>query len=330
MAVPESRATFSEYCLRALGDGVIQVNVSEDQVEDRIDEALYLFQQVHMDAVSKVFARHVVTGTQLHFANASITGNFINNEVLHVAGNTGGLSFTVTDNTVTANANTNTAYIVGFYNGDVERFANNDVLVGAQSSANGTFRHHVLGDMDNKYFAIDEDLIAVTRVWNPWESRSSADILFDGQSQFNIAMMGSFTNNTLIPYVMGRQYQQLLSDTLRGRPQHRFQRHQNRLYFDVNWRTNFRPGNFIVAEGYQVIDPEAFPNIWSDRWLQRYTIALIKRQWGTNLSKYTGVALPGNVSFDGRSMLTEANQEVKDLEVELRSTYELPIEFAVG
>ena len=40
MAVPTSRATFKEYCLRKLGKPVIEINVDDDQVDDRIDECL--------------------------------------------------------------------------------------------------------------------------------------------------------------------------------------------------------------------------------------------------------------------------------------------------
>ena len=40
MAIPSSKATFKSYCLRALGFGVIDINVSDDQADDRIDEAL--------------------------------------------------------------------------------------------------------------------------------------------------------------------------------------------------------------------------------------------------------------------------------------------------
>ena len=47
MAVPNTRETFKEYCLRALGKPVIDVNVDPDQVEDRIDEALQFFAQYH-------------------------------------------------------------------------------------------------------------------------------------------------------------------------------------------------------------------------------------------------------------------------------------------
>ena len=38
MANPNSRATLKEYCLRTLGKPVIEINVDDDQVEDRIDE----------------------------------------------------------------------------------------------------------------------------------------------------------------------------------------------------------------------------------------------------------------------------------------------------
>ena len=43
MAVPNSKTTFKNYCLRNLGFGVIDINVSDDQVDDRIDEAIQYF-----------------------------------------------------------------------------------------------------------------------------------------------------------------------------------------------------------------------------------------------------------------------------------------------
>ena len=47
MAVPNTKATLKEYCLRALGKPVIEINVDDDQVDDRIDEALQYFSQYH-------------------------------------------------------------------------------------------------------------------------------------------------------------------------------------------------------------------------------------------------------------------------------------------
>ena len=46
MAVPTSKSTFKEYCLRALGKGVIDINVSDDQIDDRVDEGFTIFLKI--------------------------------------------------------------------------------------------------------------------------------------------------------------------------------------------------------------------------------------------------------------------------------------------
>ena len=61
MAKPNSRATLIDYCLRNLGAPVIEINVDDDQIDDRIDEALQFYEHYHTDAVEKVFLKHQVT-----------------------------------------------------------------------------------------------------------------------------------------------------------------------------------------------------------------------------------------------------------------------------
>ena len=61
MAVPSSRSTFKELCLRRLGKPVIEINVDDDQVEDRIDQALLYYQDYHFDGSQKLFLKHAVT-----------------------------------------------------------------------------------------------------------------------------------------------------------------------------------------------------------------------------------------------------------------------------
>ena len=51
MAKPNSRSTLIDYCMRSLGAPVVEINVDEDQVEDRIDEALQFYQHYHADAI---------------------------------------------------------------------------------------------------------------------------------------------------------------------------------------------------------------------------------------------------------------------------------------
>ena len=54
MAIPSTKATLKTYCLRALGYGVIDINVSDDQVDDRLDEALQYFAQYHYDGIKQM------------------------------------------------------------------------------------------------------------------------------------------------------------------------------------------------------------------------------------------------------------------------------------
>ena len=65
MAKPNSRQTLIDYCLRNLGHPVIELNIDEDQIDDRIDEGLQFYQHYHADAIEKVFLKHQVTQTDI-------------------------------------------------------------------------------------------------------------------------------------------------------------------------------------------------------------------------------------------------------------------------
>ena len=68
-----SRETLKQYCLRALGKPVIEINVEDDQVEDRIDEALQYFAQYHYDGVERMYLKHVVTAADITRARSDET-----------------------------------------------------------------------------------------------------------------------------------------------------------------------------------------------------------------------------------------------------------------
>ena len=65
MANPNSRQTLIDYCKRRLGDPVIEVNVDEDQLEDRVDEALQYFREYHSEATYRGYIQHQVTQTDI-------------------------------------------------------------------------------------------------------------------------------------------------------------------------------------------------------------------------------------------------------------------------
>ena len=55
MATPTSNTEFKEFCLRKLGKGVIEINVSDAQVDDRVDEAINFYQDYHFDGTERTF-----------------------------------------------------------------------------------------------------------------------------------------------------------------------------------------------------------------------------------------------------------------------------------
>jgi len=82
MAKPNSRQTFIDYCLRSLGAPVIEINVDDDQLDDRVDEALQFYQAYHDDAIEKVYLKHEITQTDID--NGYITTNDLITDVVRI------------------------------------------------------------------------------------------------------------------------------------------------------------------------------------------------------------------------------------------------------
>ena len=77
MAAPNSRDTLIEYCKRRLGDPVIEINVDDDQVEDRLDEAIQYYQEFHSDATFRTYLKHQVTQTDIDNEYISIPSDVV-------------------------------------------------------------------------------------------------------------------------------------------------------------------------------------------------------------------------------------------------------------
>ena len=79
-------------------------------------------------------------------------------------------------------------------------------------------------------------------------------------------------------------------------------------------------GNYIIVEAYDVIDGDTYSDVWSDRWLQNYASALVREQWGLNLTKFDGMQLVGGVTFNGANILAEAREDRQRMEEEAITT----------
>jgi hypothetical protein len=90
------------------------------------------------------------------------------------------------------------------------------------------------------------------------------------------------------------------------------------------WNEDVQPNQYIMIDGYTEVNPEEFPDVWSDPWLRKYATALVKLQWGENLKKFEGMNLPGGITFNGQKIWEEANEEIIKLDDEVINSYSLP------
>jgi hypothetical protein len=91
------------------------------------------------------------------------------------------------------------------------------------------------------------------------------------------------------------------------------------VYLDIN-KDLLVPGEYIIVEAYDIIDPNTYSDVWNDRWLQNYASALIREQWGLNLTKFTNMQLLGGVQFNGEQILSEAKADRKEMEEQATSS----------
>jgi hypothetical protein len=99
----------------------------------------------------------------------------------------------------------------------------------------------------------------------------------------------------------------------------------------MDWENKITPDvDYLLIECYRKIDPTSYTDIYDDIYLKRYATALIKQQWGANLSKFNGVAMLGGVTMNGETIYSQALEEINKLEEQIQLHFELPINYMVG
>ena len=317
MAHPTTRTQFKEYCLRKLGKPVIEINVDDDQVDDRIDEALQFWRDYHYDGTEKLFMKHCITQD----------------------------------------------------------------------------------DINRQWIYCPDAVQFVTGIF-PFDQSNASINMFDLRYQLRLHDLYDFTSVSYVSYEITMQHIRTLNLLFSGTPQFRFNRHQNRVYLDIDWTRDVHPGDYVVVECYRTLEPETvtltgtmscdpssntvtgtgtkfdqevaafdfitiggeqkqigninsptsitlvgppaqthtnatavlegLSDIWNDRFLKKYATALIKRQWGANLKKFQGIQMPGGVILNGQQIYDEAVAEIKEMEDEMFQMGSLPSEIFMG
>jgi len=245
MSVPATREQFKDWCLRDLGHPVIEINVDDDQVEDRIDEALQYFRDFHFDGVERWYLPHQITEE----------------------------------------------------------------------------------DIQNRYISVSDDIIGITRIFSI--SSSTVRNMFDLQYQIRLNDLTLLTTGSIVYFTQMQQHLRLLDMTFNGEQPVRFNRHTGKVYIDMSW-DKVAVGQYIILEGFIVLDTDTYVKVWSDRMLKRYATALINKKWVNNMKKFSGMQLPGGITMNGQQIFEEAVNEIKEIEQLIRDTYEEPPMFLIG
>ena len=319
MAIPSSRENLIDYCKRRLGFPVIDINVDDDQVEDRIDDALQFYQDYHYDAIQKIYLKHYVTQTDVDRQYIDMT-------------QASGSATVVSGNSTVTGLGTNFAaeFAAGVtqlvINGETKKILSitdkaSMIMDSVYSSSANSVPISIVGAADS--------ITGVTRIF-PISSTNATVNMFDLRYQLRLHELYDFTSTSYVNFVLTQQHLRTLDMLFSGEQPIRFNRHQNRLYIDFQWGTDIKTGEYLVIEAYKIIDPDSYIDVYNDRWLKRYATALIKRQWGLNLKKFSGIQLPGGVQLNGQQIYDEAESEIANLEQEMQDKYEVPPEFILG
>ena len=313
-----TRQGLIEYCLRELGEPVVEINVDDSQIEDRVDEALEYWRQYHWDGIEKVYLKQKVTASELYLSSATASSFDLGDVVV---GQTSGAKAKVCKET--ERESSGNMLLIRNIDGE---FQVGETVTSSNQTA--TVASITLGSYDKKYFELPDLIYGVSRVI-PFANASSSKNIFDLQYQLRLNDLYDLTSVSLIYYKTVMNHLALLDFELNGKPTFRFNRRAGKLHLDVNWESDISLGDFIIVECYRALDPAQSAKIWDDAWLKEYTTALIKRQWAANGKKFQGLVLPGGISIDWDKMYGEAKDEITELKeaLQLQSP---PLEFFMG
>ena len=319
MAKPATRAQFKDYCLRRLGHPVIEINVDDDQVEDRIDDALQFFHDYHFDGCEKIYMKHQFTQEDIDrrwiyapdaviFVHSVLPFDDSNSSVnmfdlryqlrLHDLYDFTSVSYVSYEITMQHIRTLNL-----LFSGTPQfRFNRhqNKLMLDIDWSRDAQVGKYVIIEC---YRKLEPDTITLTGTVT---GNTSSNTLVGTSTIFDQEII----ENDFITLSNGVEVQvrKINSPT--------------EILIAANTLSANATANTMTKEGYS--------DVWDDRFLKQYTTAKIKYQWGSNLSKFAGIQLPGGVTLDGPRIMEEAQREIDKIEEEMQSYNILPSEMFMG
>lgn len=193
-----------------------------------------------------------------------------------------------------------------------------------------TYLKHQVTDADkaNGYIQLSTSVSGVNKIFPI--SNSTGMNMFDMRYQLRLNDLWDLSSTSYVNYSLTMQHLRTLEMIFTGETSVRFNKINNKLYIDWDWTNDIDTGEYIVAEGTAIVDPEANAKFWNDRILKQLGTALFKKQWGSNLKKHTGIQLVGGITLDGKALYEEGAAEVEAAQKEMKEIYQFPPSMIVG
>ena len=318
MAKPTTRATFKDYCLRRLGHPVIQINVDDDQVEDRIDDALQFFEDYHFDGCEQMYMKHQIT-------QADIDRRWIYcpDPVIFV---TGIIPFDQSSSSVNMFDLRYQLRLHDLYDFTSVSYVSYEITIQHIRTLNLLFSGTPMFRFNRKQNKIFLDIdwsrdlqVGQYVVVECYRALRPDTVTLTG------TLDGTTTSNTITGTGTIFDQEVLENDFITlsdGQV--------------VQIRTISSPTSLTIASNLSsnitanTATKAGVSDVWNDKFLKTYATAKIKYQWGTNLSKFAGIQMPGGVTLDGPRIMQEAQAELDKLEEEMYTISSMPSEIFVG
>ena len=207
-------------------------------------------------------------------------------------------------------------------------------------------------DETNEYLTLDNDIIAVTRIYEPgrYSSEAMSDVRYKilADEMFDMTKVNmQYFEITMEHLEMIQSYFSLDRTFTFNKANHRLYSHSGKIVGPKCSDTQYTDkatceaaaetwtvGNSMLVRAWQAVVPSELNSyaldVFNDEWIKKYATAQIKQQWGANMKQFDGMPLPGGITINGQQVWDEAKEEIDKLEEEFSLNYELPVNFIVG
>jgi len=322
MSSPATRQQFIDYCKRRLGHPVIDINVDNDQLDDRVDEALEFWSDYHFDGTEKLYLKHQITAEDLLRRYILVPDK--------ITGVTGVLPFDDSSSSVNMFDLRYKLRLHDLYDFTSVSYVSYEITMQHLRTLNLLF-----SGTPQFRFQRHRNRLMLDINWNQ-DVRLGSYVILECYGKIDpdrVNLNGTVSISTSSNVVTGSagtsfdsafiQEDELFISTAGG---------------DVPVRVAGITSNnsmntyttFTTTESGLTMYQLGNSDVWNDRVLKDLGTAMIKRQWGANMKKFGNIQMPGGVVLNGQQIFDEAEADLARMKADFLTWNTLQSDFLMG